>query len=242
MRCASAAVKEEKCRSSQEDGELLASKRESSKLNAGAPVWYQEAWPRWRHTRGHSCTHADWAGRYLTVTGEIWHHISSPCWDSLNRFKVLVTWHIPLHWTTVNLWVLDLWILTQCVWPGLDVAMICLWGLLKCSLIHQLSDSVCAIPGSAYERPQLCRCWDKSIKINDCSVQLLNPIKLKTAGMHLLLEDISNCTPLSGSKSGKPAFVYAFHTSLGTFLTTHHGATSVIPLKKFNLTSVAKKL
>lgn len=60
--------------------------------------------------------------------------------------------------------------------------------------------------------------------------------------MHLLLEDISNCTPLSGSKSGKPAFVYAFHTSLGTFLTPRHGATSVIPLKKFNLTSVAKKL
>lgn len=74
-------------------------------------------------------------------------------------------------------------------------------------------------------------------------MQLLNPIKLKikTAGMHLLLEDISNCTPLSGSKSGKPAFVYAFHTSIDT-LTPPHGATSAIPLKKLNLTSVAKKL
>lgn len=59
--------------------------------------------------------------------------------------------------------------------------------------------------------------------------------------MHFLPEDISNCTPFNGSKSGKPAFVYAFYTSLDIFLTSSHGASSIIPFKKFNWTSVAKK-
>lgn len=136
MGCASAAEKAGKCKSSQEDREFLASKRESRKLNAGAPVWYQEAWPRGRHIRGHSWTHTDCTGRYLTITEEIWCHDSSSCWDFLNRFEVLDTWHTPLHWATVYFWVLELWILTWCIWPGLDVAMIWLWGCLS---VHWLT-------------------------------------------------------------------------------------------------------
>lgn len=115
--------------------------------NAGAPAWYQEAWPRWRHTRGHSWTHTDWTGRYLTVTEEIWCHDSSSCWDSLNRFEVLDTWHTPPHWATVYFWVLELWILTQSIWLGLDVAMIWLWGCLRAH-----SFTICLGLGLCYTR------------------------------------------------------------------------------------------